>query len=152
MKLKFLLFVLIVSISACGYFDIPEPDAYLRQQVIFSAQTAEAQNLGVFVGNVDSYWTPTESNINAMFVALIQYLEATRETEIRENYDSYQHQHFGYIMDGQQYIYGNYFCDSFGVDWRNTFVAVDDGGSCFFQAIYDVSANEITQVYINGTA
>ena len=155
MKLKLLLVILVLGVAGCDRFefDIPEPDAHLRQQVIFSARSAEEQNLGIVTGeSVDSYWTPSEFDVNAMFVALIQHLQATGETEIRENYDTYQHQHFGYVVDGRQYIYGNYFCNDFGMDWQSSFISVNDGGDCFFQAIYDISANEIIELFINGEA
>ena len=152
MKLILVSIILLLGMTSCD-IDIPEPDANLRKQVIFSAQSAEEQNLAVLVNTpVKGYWSPSEFEINSMFVTLVKYLQFTGEDQIIGALDNYRHQHFGYISEDKQYIYNNYFCDNFDtdIDWRTNFISVDDGGNCFFQAIFDVAEQEIISLTING--
>lgn len=124
----------------------------MQRQKTFRAYEAEEEQLAVFADvHVDDYWTPPEVDTNAMNSVLVRYLESV-EPELLEKYKGYKHQYFGYIMDGKKYIYGNYFCDDFGQNWRQTFIVVMDGGDCFFQAIYDVDEVKIVELYINGEA
>lgn len=152
MKMIVALIIMLLGLTTCD-IDIPEPDAYLRKQVVFSAQRAEEQNLGIFTNTpINGYWNPSEIEINDMFVTLVKYLQSTDEDQNIGNLENYRHQHFGYISADKQYIYNNYFCDNFDTDveWRTTFISVSDGGNCFFQAIFDVSNQEIINLYING--
>jgi len=152
MKMILTLIILLLSITACD-IDIPEPDAYLRKQVIFSVESAEEQNLGIYVNTpVTGYWKPSENEINDVFVTLVKYLQSTSENQNIGKLENYRHQHFGYLSADKKYIYNNYFCDDFdtAIEWRTNFISVDDGGNCFFQAIFDVDTQEIISLYING--
>ncbi len=153
MKLVFVPIILLLGLTACS-FDIPEPDAYLRKQRIFSAEDATKQRLEQYVSMpFDSYWTPTQLELDRIFAKTVIYIETTEKDNIKP-LASYRHQHFGYISDGKQYIYNNYFCESYDIDteWYSSFISVDDGGNCFFQSIYDVTEQEIISLYINGEA
>ncbi len=53
-------------------------------------------------------------------------------------------------VTGRQIIYGNYFCDNMGKNWRQEFVFVFDGGDCFFQVEYDVESGTFIKLWVNG--
>ncbi|MCP5097878.1 MAG: hypothetical protein GY943_20210 [Chloroflexi bacterium] len=62
----------------------------------------------------------------------------------------YKRQYFGIVQDDTHLVYGNFFCDDFGVDWRETAVVVDDGGDCYFQLTYNPELDEFLSLHING--
>ena len=144
------LFFLIVLL-ACHIIGLPQLSN--QDSVIFNAEQAEVQYLAPLTptGSVDSYWNVSDEQVSQMNTALLTYLQEQNESELLENFADYQQQFFGYVVDGQQMIYGNYFCVEFE-DWRSNFVFVMDGGDCFFQAVYDVVSDKIISLSINGDA
>lgn len=103
---------------------------------------------GLFVDSLgleledDAYWRPTVGDAGAAERALAE--EAGELEHMR--------QYAGFIESGERKIYINGFCDAFGVDWRERPVLVDDGGDCFFMAIYNVDAAELERFRFNGEA
>jgi hypothetical protein len=146
------LFFLIVLV-ACNIVGLPQLPIEQNDYVIFNVEQAEAQYLAPFIptGAVDSYWNVSDMQVRQMNAALLVYLQEQNETELFENFADYQQQFFGYVVDGQQMIYGNYFCMEFE-DWQREFVFVLDGGDCFFQAVYDVVSGQVISLSINGDA
>jgi hypothetical protein len=67
-----------------------------------------------------------------------------------ERLDEYQRQYIGLERNGKQIIYGNYFCDNMGKNWRSEIVFVLDGGDCYFQVEYDVESGTFTKLLVNG--
>ena len=69
-----------------------------------------------------------------------------------ERLDEYQRQYIGLERGGKEIIYGNFFCDNGGVDWRQKFLFMIDGGECYFQVEYDVESGLFIKLRINGEA
>lgn len=152
MKTIVVAIIIVIGLTACDFFDIPEPDAHLRKQAIFTAENSENQRLDLYVRMpIDGYWTPAQFDIDGVFTTTVKYIQASEEDNIRPLAD-YKHQHIGFISDSKQYIYNNYFCDSinFDTEWYSNLISVDDGGNCFFQSVYDVAEQEIISLSING--
>lgn len=129
--------------------------------VIFSAEKAKEEGLGewLFAGGAElEYWMPTEENILALEEGLPAFLESnadyfyTPDAPVWERLDEYNRQYIGLVLDGKQTIYANYFCHSTGVDWKQDFVFVMDGGSCYFQFQYDPNTGEFHNLQVNGEA
>ena len=53
---------------------------------------------------------------------------------------------------GKPYVFVNAFCGTASVDVRSTWVEVFDGGTCYFSAKYDATANRVYDVQVNGVA
>ena len=157
-KLTLLSIILLQAISACS------PSAQNvegEKWVAFSQKKAEELNIAEWYiepGTSLKYWSPTESDINALESGLASYLQEksdrffTEDVPVWERLDQYNRQYAGMVIEGKNIIYANYFCNSMGLDWRNEFVTVMDGGDCFFQFMYDVGAGEFFDLQVNGSA
>jgi hypothetical protein len=75
------------------------------------------------------------------------------EAAIREQEGDLGHkrQYLGWIVDGERVIYVNGFCDDLGRNWHVEYIAVDDGGDCFFSAMYNVDTDELEYFSFNGS-
>ncbi len=64
--------------------------------------------------------------------------------------DKYTYQ---YQARTEKELYINAFCESFGhKDLHKEFLVVEDGGSCFFQAIMNLDTGEFNLINVNGVA
>ena len=103
-------------------------------------------------------WTPSPSQVMTLEAALIPFLKMANDPWLRpeppiwERVSDYSRQYIGLIEDGRKIIYGNYFCQSRGTDWQQEIEWVDDGGDCYFQVKYDVEAEAIYELRVNGEA
>jgi hypothetical protein len=64
----------------------------------------------------------------------------------------YMRQYFGLIVNGEEIIYANFFCNAHETDWHNEFVDIMDGGDCYFQLKYDPQSGEFFDLSVNGEA
>ena len=64
---------------------------------------------------------------------------------------SYWRQYVGIVAGGKRKLYVNAFCHAFG-DWQRNPVVVDDGGDCYFQAVFDLDAGTWSHIGVNGEA
>lgn len=133
------------------------------EAVIFPAALAEAQGVGLWLNSEFSdYWTPQAADVLAFEAGLAEFLENSgntmlefgNETPVWERLDRYQRQYIGLVVDGQQVVYGNFFCggNTHFDDWRGHFVTVMDGGNCFFSLAYDPQTGEYQHLMVNGVA
>jgi len=53
---------------------------------------------------------------------------------------------------GEKIINVLYFCDDFGIDWKNVLVEVDDGGKCYFSLRINMKTQECFDFYVNSEA
>lgn len=142
------------------FFDYSIPERYENpaQTFIFTAGQAESTELrSLFSGQRGNFWTPTGSEIAALEAALPAYLAAHdadhfQDAGVWQRLDTYGRQYAGLIMGDQRLIYGNFFCNDLGINLAQTWVAVDDGGACFFVVMYDPAQNIFTQLSVNGVA
>ena len=138
--------------------DSPEStEMVYRNWVVFDQEQAEEMKVANWLFEVDGFWTPSEEDILKLEGGLAGYLSQNseqfyRQPPVWERLDAYQRQYFGIERDGKQVIYGNYFCDNLGMDWRQDLVTVLDGGECFFQVEYDVEGGKFIWLMVNGEA
>ena len=136
--------------------DSPEDTAAPDQNwVIITQEQAEEMGLGSWLVESASFWTPSESDILILEESIAVYLSENSflfngEPPEGEQLAAYKRQFIGIEHDGSRIIYGNYFCNSLGIDWRQKIVSVDDGGDCYFQVKYDVDSGMFTMLMVNG--
>ncbi len=92
--------------------------------------------------DVDGYWTPSKAEI------------ADAEDAIQHEQGGLEHtrQYVGFLEDGERKIFINGFCDAVGYDWEHEPVLVDDGGDCYFTAVYNVDSEGLEWFTFNGEA
>ena len=96
----------------------------------------------MFFTDVDSYWTPTVDDVTAAENAI-----AAEQGELE-----HMRQYVGFLENGEQKIYINGFCDAFHMNWQTEPVFVDDGGECYFNAVYNTETYELESFNFNGEA
>ena len=123
--------------------------------VIISKEQAEEMGIGSWLVESDDFWTPSENNILILEETIAEYLSQNsnqfyRQPPVWQRLDEYQRQYIGLERGGVQIIYGNYFCNNLGINWRQKLVIVDDGGDCYFQVEYNVDDGMFTMLMVNG--
>jgi hypothetical protein len=105
------------------------------------------------------FWTPSPEQIAQLEVQLKPYLERATTPQakvIAAGLGSYKRQYLGISDDGgRRWIFVNGFCEGFWKrddSWRDEFVIVFDGGTCYFQVLYDPSSSQFGPLAINGNA
>jgi hypothetical protein len=53
---------------------------------------------------------------------------------------------------GQKEVFVNFFCSSFGSDWKNEIIDVKDGGNCFFNFKLNLTTRKYYDFSVNGDA
>lgn len=86
------------------------------------------------------YWTPTMMDVEAAEAAI-----ASEKGDL-----DHMRQYAGFIENGDRKVYVNGFCDALSIDWTSEPVLVDDGGDCFFTAIYNIERTELEMFRFNG--
>jgi hypothetical protein len=125
--------------------------------VIFTEEQAEEMELASWLVDSDGFWTPSVDDILNLEEKIVEYLSQNssyfyRQPPVWERLHEYQRQYIGLERGGRKIIYGNYFCNSGGVDWRQKLVIMIDGGECFFQVEYDVESGFFIKLLVNGEA
>lgn len=90
----------------------------------------------------ESYWMPSQEDLEAAETAI-----ATDQGVLEQH-----RQYVGFTEDGVAKVYINGFCDDFDMDWRSTPIVVEDGGDCYFTAVYNVDSGELEWFTFNGDA
>jgi hypothetical protein len=94
----------------------------------------------VFV-STGEYWTPSPEEIAEVEAAIAQ-----DQGELV----GHNRQYVGFYEEGEPMVYVNGFCDSFGMDWEVEPVLVDDGGECYFTAVYNMVTGDLERFDYNG--
>jgi len=146
----------ITQTAAKMNIDIPTVTEIANQNwVIVTKEIAEGMGITSLLRESDDFWAPSVSDVLKLEEKIDEYLSQNsnqfyRQPPVWERLDEYQRQYIGFERDGKQIIYGNYFCDSTGKNWRQEFVFVFDGGDCFFQVEYDVESGTFIKLWVNG--
>jgi hypothetical protein len=85
------------------------------------------------------FWTPTLMDVEAVESAI-----AAEQGQL-----DHMRQYAGFIENGERKVLVNGFCDAMGIDWTTERVLVDDGGDCFFTAIYNVDRAALETFHFN---
>jgi hypothetical protein len=91
-------------------------------------------------------WTPAEDDLQAAEDAVLAAPAGDREPEI-EGYRQY----VGIVENGERKIIVNSMCDEME-GWDEQYIMVMDGGSCFWNAVYNVETGELESLIVNGDA
>ncbi|MEA3334661.1 MAG: hypothetical protein U9R25_02050 [Chloroflexota bacterium] len=138
-----------------------ETDAITQQWVVFPEAVAEQTQLAKMVGlgpSFEGFWTPSADVVFQLEDKITDYLRQNPEQffhqpPVWQRLDEYQRQYIGLsFQDGRQIIYGNFFCNNSGRDWRQQLIFVLDGGECYFQVMFDVDFGEFVELRVNGEA
>jgi hypothetical protein len=100
-------------------------------------------------------WTPSKAEVLKLEEGIESYLKkaaAKKSPKLWSKLAPYKRQYVGLMRNNRRVIFANFFCNAFDVDWKNTAVAVLDGGDCFFTVVYDVERGSFDQLQINGEA
>ncbi len=101
-------------------------------------------------------WTPQPEQIAALEAALTPFLQTADDPWLKpdppiwERLPAYERQYAGFMVDDKPIIYGNFFCNGENFEWRQDWVAVMDGGDCYFQVKYDVESDTLVNLSVNG--
>ncbi len=124
--------------------------------VIIDKENAEEMGASGLVKS-DDFWTPSVDDVLQIEKNVAEYLSQNSyafhyQPPVWERLDEYQRQYIGLERSGEELIYGNFFCDSGDVGWRQEFVFAIDGGECYFQVEYDVESGLFINLWVNGEA
>jgi hypothetical protein len=102
-------------------------------------------------------WVPAKKDIKSLETDLSQVTGLRPKgwpAIIRiEHPEQYFLQYVGVVRSGQKLIYVNAFCETQPpLDWRDRLYVVDDGATCFWQALYDPIARMFSNLTINARA
>jgi len=106
--------------------------------------------------NVESTWTPTQSDIATLEPALSAYVEARLREQWPENdvnVEAYLRQYGGLVINGRRVIYVNGFQQGSAGDldtWRSYPMVICDGGPIMFGAEYDIENRAFQNFAFNG--
>jgi hypothetical protein len=144
--------LLLISLGSCS--NLPEEN---QNWVIITKNQSEKTGMASWLVNRDSFWTPSAEDILQLEESLTEYLSQNsiyfiQQPPVWERLDEYHRQYVGLERGGKKIIYGNFFCDSMGLDWRETFIVVIDGGECYFQIEYDVEDMIFIMLMVNGVS
>ena len=118
--------------------------------VIFSQKNAADSQV---VYEAETYWTPTEADILTLEEKLGPYLEQAAPQDYPgplKPLSAYKRQYVGFVAEGKSLIFVNFFCETHGVDWQQELIAVEDGGSCYFELNYEPQSGTFSALYIHG--
>jgi hypothetical protein len=103
-------------------------------------------------------WQPTKADIDGLEASLSQISSLKAEnwpasSKIRIDHpEQYFRQYVAVIRGGREEIYINALCRQIPMsDWRKGLIGVDDGGTCFWQALYVPETKQYSGLRINGT-
>jgi hypothetical protein len=161
--------VLLINLAACDALsgdkppvDIPltvpaeSPTAVANQNWVIVTKE-QAEEIASWLGGSGGFWTPSVDDIIKLEEKIAEHLSQNSsqfysQPPVWERLDEYQRQYIGLERGDRQIIYGNYFCNNGGVNWREKLVVVDDGGDCFFQVEYDVEGEVFIKLLVNGVS
>lgn len=114
----------------------------------------EADAAKFYVGHyaaAAAYFTPKEAEVEAFERDLAAFLADVRDPAARgigERLPTYRRQFVGVVREEGRLIFGNYFCDT--AVSATVPVMVDDGGSCYFNVLYDAPRRVFLRLSVNG--
>jgi hypothetical protein len=101
---------------------------------------------------VSAFWEPGDSAIEALELRLVEYLEGLAGTEGPPRGVPYGRQYIGFVRDGRNLIYGNFFPSTGRAASPGTARAyvICDGGSTRWGVVYDPASGQFSELKFNG--
>jgi len=148
--------LLLIFLVSCSTLPLESPTVEVNQNWVIVTKE-QAEEIASWLGGSGGFWTPSADDIFKLEERLAEYLSQNSsyffsQPPTWERLDEYQRQYIGLERGGRQIIYGNFFCNNLGMDWRKTLVIVDDGGDCYFQVEYDVEDGALIMLLVNGVS
>lgn len=115
----------------------------------------EHANWLVWGEEVVEVFVPTEAEVAEAEGSLIAYLQTrtmAQESGLLDSIADHERQYFGFETTTGRLLIVNGFCDRVGYDPATEVIAVEDGGSCFWQGRYNLDTATWESVSINGEA
>lgn len=153
--------VFVSLLAGCNPFDKQtSTPASADLWVAFPADRAEQIAIGVWLTSdedLGGYWTPSREDILNVEEKLEDFLRQNSdqfdpEPPVWGQLNNYKRQYAGVVIKDRQVIYGNFFCSDTGIDWKQEWIFVLDGGDCFFQLQFDVESGTFVGLMVNGEA
>lgn len=124
--------------------------------VILSVENA--RELGPLLGNdITEFWLPTEQDVANLEAGLPGYLQANEQQfenlpVLWERLNKYKRQYVGYVEEGRQVIYVNFFYNPPDNNWKKEFIMVMDGGDSYFNLRFQVETGQFYGLQVNRSA
>jgi hypothetical protein len=98
-------------------------------------------------------WSPIKTDIDKAesSISQIASLKGNYASIQIDHPERYFRQYVPIRQEGRKLLYVNAFCEAPSY-WHTQLVIVDDGGSCFWQALYDPATDTYSHLTINGRA
>ncbi len=105
----------------------------------------------------DGTWMPVEADVQTMESRLSRITQLASQSGIKDKRmdhpEGFYRQYVGIMVGKHKFIYINAFCAESSLSyWKQKLVVVSDGGSCFWNVIYDFASGEFSYLQINGYA
>jgi hypothetical protein len=113
--------------------------------VVFSSDDVTAD-----VDGNETTWTPTVRDVEVVEGALEEYVDENPDLGI-DDLDTYVRQYLG-TGDRAGIVSINGLCDADAFNWQEELVAVEDGGSCFWNAEFSFFTLSFDSFQVNGEA
>lgn len=136
-----------------GFVLVNDADILDSQGPFVGVIVPEAKGAGFYLdqhGPVQSYWTPTVTEVLELASALREQIYQKNKS-IGSRLHEYRFQVVGVKRGSQRLLFVNGFCDA-PKGWQQRAIVVDDGGDCYFQLSFDPAAKSITKLTVNGEA
>ena len=101
--------------------------------------------------DVESFWAPTETQLDALEAKLITFLSSHESNESLPPGTSYHRQYLGFVKGGRLYIYGSFYPGQGRMtsDERNDPLRICDGGHSIWGVVYDLESGEFIDLRVN---
>jgi hypothetical protein len=100
---------------------------------------------------VNGFWEPPVTVIETLEARLAEHLESLAGSEGPPRGVPYARQYIGFVRNGTNQIYGNFFPASVkGAPRRDRAAVICDGGSSFWGIVYDPAMERFTELQFNG--
>ena len=116
--------------------------------------TVVAVAVGSWLAISGGSWSPSPAQVDEIQNELKPYViqQAAAQHRKLPDWSRYTFQYQGQMHGGRKVVFINAFCISPPGYARQQFVLVLDGGTCFFEVMYDPDKKEFFQLLFNGEA
>jgi len=124
----------------------PHYDEMPVGRFVFSPDDAEQDTNGA-----ETTWTPTAADVEGVDALLRDYVDEHRHLGL-DDFDTYHRQYVGTGEVGE-IASVNALCEDAQLDdWEDELIAVNDGGTCFWQAEVSFFTLDVESFTVNGVA
>lgn len=135
--------------TGCAMSSKQTPEDFnVRQFVVFAP---EKKAFSFLFPPDAKYWMAQKDDLVKGEPLLEKFL-SKKAPHILQKLGTYKRQYVGILVGGKHILYINFFCDDFGMDWKQREVMVKDGGDCYFNIKVNLDTGECYDFFVNGEA